>query len=74
MESIIAVLIILCGLFSIVCAAKEYEFFMGSRKAQTLIRIIGVTGAKFFYITLGCVLVIVGVVILVHGVPPSAAS
>lgn len=69
MEVFVALLCVLGGIFTVVCACKEYEFFMGHRKAQTLIRIIGYTATKYFYLTLGILLLLAGIFLLIYGVP-----
>lgn len=60
---LIPILIVSCGLFAIVCAARDYEWFMGHRKAQLLIKIIGRTATRLFYITIGVALTVVGAVL-----------
>ena len=64
---IIGVAIALAGLFSVVCAAKDYDWFMGNQKAKAAMWLLGRTGARIFYIVLGAALVVVGVC-LVFGV------
>ncbi len=64
---IMPVLIMLAGLFSAFCALKEYEWFMHHRKAETMAKLIGYTGTRIFYITLGAALFVVGAVLLAHG-------
>lgn len=53
-------LAILVGLFSLVCAVKDFEFFMGSRKARFFVNIFGRDGARVFYGLLGVVMMILG--------------
>jgi hypothetical protein len=54
-------LLILCGLFSIVCALKDYDWFMNSRRAAFILRIFGRRGARVFYVLLGAVIIIFSV-------------
>ena len=49
------------GLFSIAGAVFEWNFFMKSGKAKSLVSFIGRTGARIFYIAIGIVLVGLGV-------------
>lgn len=49
------------GVFSILAAIKDWDFFMNHRKAQLFVRLFGRRGARFLYVFLGCFLVIVGV-------------
>lgn len=68
--SIIPYLIILGGLFSIVCSLKEYRFFMEHRKARVMAGLLGKTGMKIFYVTLGLALVVAGLLFVALGFPP----
>lgn len=63
-------LLIAAGLFTVVCALKGYRFFWEHRKAQFMVRIIGHTGAKFFYVTIGFALIVVGVAMAAVGFEP----
>lgn len=72
--SLIPYLLIAAGLFSAICAAKEYPFFMEHRKARALVAIIGKPLAKALYITLGLALIVAGIVFLVTGLPPDGSS
>ena len=58
---IIGAAVALAGLFSVVCAAKDYDWFMESRKAKAALWLLGRAGARMFYIVLGAVLIVVGV-------------
>jgi small neutral amino acid transporter SnatA (MarC family) len=55
-----ALIFVAFGLFSIVGSYFELGFFMSSRKASRMIRLLGMTGAKIFYILLGLALVTLG--------------
>jgi len=49
------------GLFTIICAYKDYNWFMQHRKAVLLAKIIGGRqNARWFYIILGILFIIVG--------------
>ena len=41
------------GLFTVVCAALDVEWFMTHRKARFIVNIFGRDGARLFYILLG---------------------
>lgn len=41
------------GIFTIICAAGDFDFFMEHRKAQFLSRIVGRVGARIFYALIG---------------------
>ncbi len=71
---IIPLLVVGAGLFSIVCTIKEYPFFWEHRRAKLMVRILGRTGAKVFYLTLGVALVVIGMGILTGWLPPDSAS
>ncbi|MDR2174805.1 MAG: immunity 17 family protein [Synergistaceae bacterium] len=61
---LIGSLFALTGVFSAFCAMKDYEWFMGSRKAAFLVKIFGRKAARMFYIVLGLLLVAAGCAIL----------
>ncbi len=52
------------GVFTIVCAAADFEFFMGHRKAQFFVKLLGRDGARFFYAVLGLALCVLGLFIM----------
>jgi uncharacterized membrane protein YuzA (DUF378 family) len=61
-ESMITgIVCVLCGLFSIICALKDFDWFMNNRRAAFFVRIFGRGGARVFYILLGIAIVIFGV-------------
>lgn len=51
------------GIFSIVCAAKDFDFFMNNHKAKFFVDLFGRNGARIFYGILGATLVVLGVLI-----------
>lgn len=51
---------ILFGIFTMVCAYKDYEWFMGNQKAKFFVNIFGREGARAFYGVLGFILVVLG--------------
>jgi len=60
MEDIL--IVILCmgtGFFSLICAWKEYDWFMNHRKAWFMNGILGRKGARIFYMGLGLGIIIV---------------
>ena len=56
-ESMIAVF---GGLFTIVCAAADFNWFMNNSKARLFVNLFGRDGARLFYIILGSVLMVLG--------------
>lgn len=52
------------GLFSVVCAAFDFEWFMNHRKARFFVKILGRGGARVFYGILGLALLVFGGLIL----------
>jgi hypothetical protein len=54
----------LAGVFSAFCAAKDYAWFMESRKARQLAGIFGRKAARIFYIVLGVLLGGYGCIVL----------
>ena len=61
---IYGIVILLAGLFSIVCAAFDFDWFMNNSRAKFFIKIFKRSGARVFYIVLGIVLCIMGVAII----------
>jgi small neutral amino acid transporter SnatA (MarC family) len=61
---IYGIVILLAGLFSIVCAAFDFDWFMNNRRASLFVKIFKRNGARVFYIVLGIVLCIMGVAII----------
>ncbi len=55
------IVLILAGLFSIVAAILNWEWYMTARKARFIVRIFGRTGARVFYVLLGLVFVVLGI-------------
>lgn len=55
---------ILAGIFTIVCAAADFDFFMGNRKAKFFVNLMGREGARFFYAVLGFIMCGLGVFML----------
>ena len=51
------------GIFSIVCAALDFEWFMNHPKAKFMSSILSRNGARAFYIVLGLLLVVLGALI-----------
>ncbi len=51
------IIIFLAGLFSVFCAAKDYDWFMNNSKAWLFVKLFGRNGARVFYILLGLVLI-----------------
>ena len=77
-ERVIAIVMVLVGVFAISGAAFDWDFFMNSRKARFLTRLIGRQGARIFYGLLGSAIVVVALLIVFGvlgpndgGVPPS---
>ena len=54
------VVFILAGLFSLAGAVFDWDWFMGSRRAGLIVRILSRTGARIFYGLLGLVLIGLG--------------
>lgn len=50
------------GGFSIVCAAKNYEWFFTHRKADTFVGIFGRNGARIFYAIIGICMIICSII------------
>jgi len=57
----VALFIIAAGSFSILGAICNWDWFMNSRKAEFMVRILTRNGARIFYAILGILLVVLGV-------------
>lgn len=51
------------GVFAIVCAWCDFDWFMENYRARLFVSLLGRDGARRFYIFLGCVLVAFGLLI-----------
>jgi len=61
---IYGIVIILAGIFSIVCAVFDFNWFINNHRAQVFLKLFKRNGARVFYIVLGIVLCILGIVII----------
>lgn len=52
----------LCGVFSIFCSVKNYDWFLNNRKAYLIVKIAGRNGARIFYSVLGTIICIFGLI------------
>jgi len=52
---IYGLVILLAGLFSIVCAAFDFDWFMNNHRASLFVKLFKRNGARVFYIVLGIV-------------------
>lgn len=58
--TLMALLALLVGLFSVFCTVKDYDWFMQSRKARFFVNLWGRNGARAFYIVLGSFFTLAG--------------
>ena len=56
----IAYVLIAAGLFSVVSALFDWDWFMNSRRARFIVRMMGRNGARIFYTLLGLGIMIFG--------------
>ena len=63
MKEPLGLLLVLGGLFAIAGAVFNWEWFMSSRKARTLVRLLGRSGARISYCLLGSAITILGLLI-----------
>mgnify|MGYP003482999740 FL=1 len=57
---IYGIFFVLAGIFSILGAVKNWDFFMNNRKAYIWVKLFGRNGARIFYGILGFVIAIIG--------------
>ncbi|MDR2903241.1 MAG: immunity 17 family protein [Clostridiales bacterium] len=55
-----SIIIVSCGLFSIICAALDLDWFMENRKARFIVMLFKRNGARVFYIVLGLLVILSG--------------
>ena len=60
-----AFLIVLVGLFTAAGGLFDWNWFMLSRRARLIVRIFGRGGARIFYMILGAVIVVFGLIAFV---------
>lgn len=58
--NILAVLMVAFGVFAMVAAIQDWEFFLGARGAGLFVQLFGRRGARVVYLILGSVLVLAG--------------
>jgi hypothetical protein len=56
----VGLLLVAAGIFSILGGALDWGFFMNSRKAQGMVRLMGHNGTRGFYVVLGLVIAMMG--------------
>ncbi|MBR1750640.1 MAG: immunity 17 family protein [Ruminococcus sp.] len=59
-----SVIAILAGLFCVVCSYNDYDWFFNNSRASLFVRLFGREGARKFYIVLGIILIVLGVMII----------
>ena len=55
-----SIILILAGLYSIIGAIGNWDWFMENRKARRWVKLIGRNRARIFYILLGTILIVIG--------------
>ncbi|MBN2137444.1 MAG: immunity 17 family protein [Sedimentisphaerales bacterium] len=58
-----ALILVLAGLFAVVAAAFDWEWFLNSRKARPLVSLLSRTGARIFYCVIGLGVAVLGLLI-----------
>ena len=61
------VIALLAGVFCIVCAVKDYDWFMENNRAWLFVKLFGRNGARIVYVLLGLALAGVGMVLVLGG-------
>ena len=60
-------LIVSAGVFCVIGAFQDWDFFMESRRAQLWVSLFGRDGARVFYYILGGIIAVVGVTMMFQG-------
>lgn len=63
-NALLGFIAMLVGLFCAFCAYKDYDWFMNNRKARLFVTLFGRSGARFFYIIFGVIIVVLGIVVI----------
>jgi len=66
-DQVFAIIFICVGLFSIFCAIKNYDWFIGNRQAWIFLKLFGRTGARIFYVVLGIFIIFCAIMMIVTG-------
>jgi predicted small integral membrane protein len=64
MDSVVGLVLIAAGVFSIVGGVANWDWFMDHRKARFFVKLFTRTGARIFYCILGAAIVVLGVLML----------
>ncbi len=59
----ISLVVVFAGLFAVVCAAMDFDWFMEHRKARLIVKLFTRNGARIFYVIAGLLLSAVGVLL-----------
>jgi hypothetical protein len=52
------------GVFAIVCAWRDFDWFMENYRARPVVRVFGRDGARRLYMFAGCALIVSGLFII----------
>ncbi|MDO4721335.1 MAG: immunity 17 family protein [Peptostreptococcaceae bacterium] len=58
---VVMILLVAVGLFSVMAAILNWDFFFNSSKARIWVRLFGRNGARIFYILLGAAIIVLGI-------------
>ncbi len=64
MQTVMSLVCIGVGIFSICGAVCDWNFFMNNYKAQVFVKLFGRNGARIFYGILGAFIIVCGVLAL----------
>lgn len=56
------IFLLIAGLFSIICAAADWDWFMNHRKTRLWVKLFGRNGTRIFYTILGSIFLILGII------------
>ncbi len=62
MHIILTIILVVSGIYSILCAILDWDWFFSSRRAAPFVQIFGRNGARIFYIVLGLFIIFVGII------------
>ncbi len=61
------IIFMLVGMFTCAGAVGNWEWFMTSRRAWLLVKILGRNGARVFYVVLGLAIIAIGLYVMIAG-------
>ncbi|MDH6356193.1 immunity 17 family protein [Parabacteroides sp. PF5-9] len=65
-DYLLGVIFVLAGLFSLIAAVCNFEWFFTHKKTQSLVKLMGRGGTRIFYGILGLALIVCGILAMFY--------